>query len=124
MDKWAIKNLKLAKIMKALLASYVATGLLLLLLAGMMYKFELDEGKVSIGIIAIYIVSCLLGGFLTGKFVKAQKFIWGMALGAVYFIILTLISLAVNRGFQGNLMNLATTFIMCVGGGMLGGMIS
>ena len=39
------------RIMKALLVSYLVTGLLLLLIAGLLYRFRLDEGKVQIGII-------------------------------------------------------------------------
>ena len=54
------------RIAKALLASYLLTGGLLLLLAGLLYRFRLDEGKVQIGIILIYILSCFAGGFLAG----------------------------------------------------------
>ena len=39
------------RILKALLVSYVVTGLLLLLIAGLLYRFQLEEGKVQIGII-------------------------------------------------------------------------
>lgn len=55
------------RIMKALLVSYLVTGLLLLLIAGLLYRFQLDEGKVQIGIILTYILSCFTGGFLAGR---------------------------------------------------------
>lgn len=64
------------RIAKALLASYLLTGGLLLLLAGLLYRFRLDEGKVQIGIILIYILSCFAGGFLAGKMMKNRKFLW------------------------------------------------
>ena len=54
------------RIMKALLVSYLVTGLLLLLIAGLLYRFRLDEGKVQIGIIATYILSCFSGVFVAG----------------------------------------------------------
>ena len=63
-----------ARIMKALLASYVVTGFLLLLIAGLLYRFQMDEGKVRIGIIITYILSCFAGGFLAGKMMKSRKF--------------------------------------------------
>ena len=88
------------RIVKALLVSYLLTGGLLLLLAGLLYRFRLDEGKIQIGIILIYIVSCFAGGFLAGKMMKSRKFLWGVLLGLLYFLIMTLVSLAVNRGLQ------------------------
>ena len=88
------------RIVKALLVSYLLTGGLLLLLAGLLYRFRLDEGKIQIGIILIYIFSCFAGGFLSGKMMKSRKFLWGVLLGLLYFLIMTLVSLAVNRGLQ------------------------
>ena len=110
------------RIVKALLVSYLLTGGLLLLLAGLLYRFRLDEGKIQIGIILIYIFSCFAGGFLSGKMMKSRKFLWGVLLGLLYFLILTLVSLAVNRGLQDGTTSYFTTFFLCMGGGMLGGM--
>ena len=53
------------RMLKALVASYIVTGLLLLLTAGLLYRFELSEGKVRIMIIVTYILSCFAGGFLS-----------------------------------------------------------
>lgn len=113
-----------ARIMKALLASYVVTGFLLLLIAGLLYRFQLDEGKVRIGIIITYILSCFAGGFLAGKMMKSRKFLWGVLLGLLYFLIMTLVSLAVNRELQSSSSGFITAFLLCMGGGMLGGMLS
>lgn len=110
------------RVLKALLASYVVTGLLLLLTAGLLYKFQLDEGKVQIGIILTYILSCFVGGFLAGKMMKSRQFLWGVLLGLLYFLIMTLVSLAVNRELQDGSTSFLTSFLLCMGGGMLGGM--
>ena len=110
------------RIVKALLAAYLLTGALLLLLAGLLYRFRLDEGKVQIGIILIYIASCFAGGFLAGKMMKTRKFLWGVLLGLLYFLIMTLVSLAVNRTLQDGMTGCLTTLLLCLGGGMLGGM--
>ena len=112
------------RIMKALLASYVVTGLLLLLIAGLLYRFQLDEGKVQIGIILTYILSCFAGGFLAGKMMKSRRFLWGVLLGLLYFLVMLLVSLAVNRELQSNTAGFLTSFLLCMGGGMLGGMLS
>ena len=109
---------------KALLASYVITALMLLLLAGLLYRFRLDEGKVQIGIILTYILSCFAGGYLAGKMMRSRQFLWGVLLGLLYFLLMTLVSLAVNHSIQDGMGNLATAFALCMGGGMLGGMLS
>ncbi len=124
MDKAIAKNINAGQIIRSLLVSYVLTGGLLLVLAMVMYRMELDESRVTIGIIGIYIISCLIGGLILGKCVHSRKFIWGLGLGILYFVILTVISLAVNRELSGDITSLITTFVMCAAGGMLGGMIA
>ncbi|MDO4262471.1 MAG: TIGR04086 family membrane protein [Eubacteriales bacterium] len=110
------------RVLKALLVSYVLTGLLLLATAGLLYRFRLDEGKVRIAIILTYILSCFAGGFLAGKMMKSRKFLWGVLLGFLYFAIMLLVSVAVNRQLDGTAVSFATTLILCILGGMMGGM--
>lgn len=112
------------RMVKALLAAYIVTGLLLLLLAFLLYKLQLAESIVNVGIIAIYVIACFLGGFLEGKMMKTRKFIWGGAFGLLYFAVLAIISLAVGQGFSGTSSNFVTTLILCMAGGTLGGMVS
>ncbi|MBS6397178.1 MAG: TIGR04086 family membrane protein [Clostridiales bacterium] len=122
MKQPTIQTGSIIRVMKALLVSYLVTGLLLLLIAGLLYRFRLDEGKVQIGIIATYILSCFTGGFLAGKMMKSRQFLWGVVLGLLYFLVMTLVSLAVNRDLQGSSASFITSFFLCMGGGMLGGM--
>ena len=75
-------------ILKILLAMYLVTGVLLLALSAMLYKMQLSESVVSVGIVVIYVVSGFLGGFLSGKVMKTRRFLWGMLMGAAYFLIL------------------------------------
>ena len=112
------------RLIKSLLAAYIVTGLLLLLLALLLYKLQLSESVVTIGIIAIYVAACFLGGFLEGKMMKTRKFLWGGAFGLLYFAVLAVISLAVGQGFSGSSSHFVTTLILCMAGGTLGGMVS
>ena len=50
---WNVYTTSMVRVMKALLAAYVVTGLLLLAIAGFLYRFLWDEGKVQIGIIVL-----------------------------------------------------------------------
>ncbi len=113
-----------ADILKSLLCAYVVTGILLLVLTLLLYKAGLSEENVNAGIILIYVISTFSGGFVIGKLTGTRKFLWGLLLGVIYFVLLLLISLGIYHSFQADLMNLATTFLLCAGGGMLGGMIS
>ena len=111
-------------ILKSLLLSYALTGILLLTLAMLLYKLDMDEKAVSAGIIAIYITATLIGGLAIGKMAKTRKFLWGLILGILYFALLILITMGVYRTLDGAVAGLVTTFLLCAGGGTIGGMIS
>ena len=110
--------------LKALLCAYVVTGIMLLILTILLYKAGLSEENVNAGIILTYVISTFAGGFVIGKLTGVKKFLWGLLAGILYFVLLLLISLGVYHSVQGELMNLLTTFLLCAGGGMLGGMVS
>lgn len=111
-------------LLKCLLFSYILTAALLLLLAFLLYKFQLTEAIVSIVIIGIYVVATFVAGFIAGKKMQTKKYLWGFMVGGAYFLVLALISLAINQsmGLQGS--DFLSTLILCAGGGMLGGMVS
>lgn len=109
-------------LLKCLLFSYILTGGLLLLLALLVYRFDLSEKTVSLVIIFIYIAATFFAGFITGKKQKTKKYLWGLLMGSLYFLVLLTISLAVNHSFSEVAPNFLTVFALCAGGGMLGGM--
>ena len=118
------KNIKVIWWIKSLLASYIVTGILLLVLTFFMYKFELNEKIVSAAIVGIYVVSTLIGGMIIGKLTKSKRYLWGMVLGIIYFVLLLLITLGFYRTLNGDSVSIVTSLILCAGGGMTGGMIS
>ena len=117
------KNTRVIYILEGLVFSYIITGLLLLLISFLMLKLELSSAVISAGINIAYIISSLSGGFFIGKKMEQKKFIWGLIIGALYFIILLLVSLIMNSGGT-YLSKLFTVFIITSLSGMLGGMIS
>lgn len=117
-------NSRLTFLLKCLLVSYLLTTGLLLLLALMLYRFGLSEKIVSICIIAIYIIVTFLAGFWAGKREGSRKFLWGLLLGGLYFLVLILVSLIVNHGVSDLGGNFFTVLLLCTGSGMLGGMVS
>ena len=109
---------------KALLAAYVVTGILLIILALALYKFELNEGAVTAGVTAVYLISTFTGGLVVGKLAKVRRLLWGIVLGILYFALLLLVTVGIYRTFHGNSTEILVTFALCAGGGMAGGMIS
>lgn len=110
-------------LLKYLLFAYMLTAVMLLLLALLLYKVGLSEGTVSIAISAIYVVSTFTAGLMAGKKLKNRKFLWGMAVGALYFVILAIISLLVNQSVSELGNSFFTTLILCAAGGTMGGML-
>ena len=111
-------------ILKCLLFSYLLTTGLLLLLALMLYRFGLSEQIVSICIIAIYVIVTFLAGLIAGKREGNRKFLWGLLIGTLYFLVLLIVSLMVNYGMSSITGNFFTVLMLCAGSGMLGGMVS
>ena len=107
-----------------LILSYLFTGALLMLLAFLLYQFELSAEICSGGVIVIYIMANLLSGFLTGRRMGTGKFAWGLGMGIAYFVILAVVSLCVNHSTLAVANDFLTTFLLCAGSGMLGGMLS
>lgn len=124
MEKKMVDSGKLVFVLKCMLAAYILTAGLLLLLALMLYRFGLSEKTVSICIIVIYIAVTFLAGLLAGKRMREKRFLWGLAMGCTYFLILTAVSFIVNKGMEDAAGNLVTVFMLCGGSGMLGGMLS
>ena len=112
----------------ALFVMYAISGVLLLLLAFLLYNFELSEETVRIGVIAIYIASGFAGGFLIGRWMQDKKYLWGLMAGGVYYLLLFVLSFAVKQGMgeavDFEAVRMLTTLVLCAVSSMAGGMIS
>ena len=124
MEKTEKRNGMLLSVLKVLLLMYMVTGAMLLLLTLLLSKMHLTESTVSIGIVVIYVISGFIGGLLAGKKMKSQKFIWGMLMGAAYFLVIVIGSLVFHKGFDMEAGRFVTTLILCISSGMVGGMVS
>lgn len=112
---------KAIKTVKALVASYALSMILVLLTAFIMYKFKLSEAQTYIGIIAIYAVSSAFGGFLIAKSTQSKRLVRGILMGALYFLVLTFVSLIINKGIHTGAADVVKALAACMAGGALGG---
>lgn len=107
---------------KSLLLAYLLTGLLLLLAALLLYKLELSAKTAAFFVVFIYVASAFCGGFVMGKCRGNKKYLWGLLTGSVYFLLLLGVSLWVSHSAGTVTEDVWTTFLICAGGGMIGGM--
>jgi len=111
---------KIGIVTKGLIISYAVTGVLLSLLAFLVYRFGLEENITDLSITAIYVIVTFLGAFFVGKKVKERKFLWGFLLGFFYIVIISLVAIALGQAVDvASTANLSTV-ALCIGGGLLG----
>lgn len=120
-NRWMQKSVK---IIKGLIIAYLVTGIGLLFLAFLLLKLQIGEEKIALGILLIYVLSGFAGGFFLGKRSETKRFFWGMVLGIIYWMILIGITLLSGNGLQNGGKGLFLNFVICVGAGMIGAMIS
>ena len=81
------------------------------------------QSRVSISGYVITVLSVLIGGIYAGHRIANRRFLWGMVLGAVYYAILCLISVASGCMAASEWQFCLPFVLLCLGSGMLGGMI-
>ncbi len=115
---------KIIPVLKTIVAAAIVTVLLLMILALLLLKVGFSDKTVLIGIGIIYFIANMAGGFILGRVKEKKRFIWGMAEGFTYFLVLSVVSfLVTGHVYQGEMPVLAG-LLCCVGGGFLGGIIS
>lgn len=115
---------KMGIVIKGLILSYAITGVLLAILAFLVFQFGLSESITDVSITAIYVVVTFLGAFIVGKRVKERKFLWGFLLGLLYIVIISAVAIALGQAFDVTSTANLSTVALCIGGGLLGGMLS
>ena len=110
-------------LLKALLVSYVVTVVFLLLLALGLYKFQISETIVTMGIMTTYGVSNLIGGRIFAGNIGKRRILCGVILSIAYLLILIGTSLIMNKGIiEGG--GLVKAVIISIIGGIAGGFVS
>ena len=105
----------------ALACSCLITVLFLLVVAFVVLKLGLGEEAVSKIMIAGYVLAPAAGGFMLGKKRKVNRFLWGLCVGVLYFLVYAVIATATKDVSFGNI---AWVMLPVCLGGMAGGMLS
>ena len=119
-----VSGIKPMQLVKNLFLSCAVTVVLLFALAFILYRMKLGVSQVSWGITLIYVLACMLGGFLTGRQVKTRRLLWGLLSGFLYFAVLLILSLAAGGSVSMQTGGILRVLAACLGGGALGAFVS
>jgi len=115
---------KVLGIGKVVLLEYVLTAFFLLLVTVLLYRVGLSEKMTLFCVRAIYVLVNLIGGLFIGKVAGSRKFIWGALTGISYFAVIFCVSFLIHKGFYLENGTAIIAFLLCLAGGIVGGMLS
>lgn len=118
------ENIAWTMLLVDLLTAYIITALILFVLAFLLFKVSLSKSVIGVVITVTYVLTCFVAGRMAGKQMQKRRFMWGAIMGAAYYAVLILISIIAGQPMAEVANSMFTTLILCVGGGMLGGMLS
>lgn len=114
---------KMVKMIKSIIAAYILTAIVLLVLSFIMYKAKISMAGANSGILITYVLSCLVGGFIFSGSLSEKRYLGGGMMGVVYFVIVYIVSAVWNQSVAAQMPGMLTAFLICVFSGMFGGMI-
>lgn len=100
------------------------SAIVLAVLAAVLLQKDMSSQFISGSVIASYVISCLVGGFIMGQYTGKHKFLWGIGMGACYFGILLLAGKFLYPDGTKTDIQLISSFLICMVSGMLGGMLA
>lgn len=118
-----MKKTMVIQMAKGVVLAYLISGICLLLLAFLMFQWDVAEGVVRGGIIFAYVFSCFLSGMVVSAHREGRKYLWGLAMGLLYYVILFAVSMILNRAVFTQIPGIFPALFLCAFGGMLGGML-
>lgn len=114
---------KIIQVLKVAAAAVVISVLLILICAFIAYKLRLGEAQMGIMASVIYAAGAFIAGFGMGKLKKEKRLLWGLCAGAVYFMVILVVSIISGQGLYGDAGRLARCIIICLAAGGIGGVL-
>lgn len=103
---------------------FILSAVILAILAAVLLNGDMSASFITGGVIAAYVISCLVGGFCMGQYTGKHKFVWGIGIGSCYFGVLFLAGKAVYQSGAHSDIQWISSFLICMVAGMLGGMLA
>lgn len=108
---------------KGVVFAYAVSAIILLVIAFLMFQWDVAEGVVRGGVIFAYVISCFVYGMIVSRHQTGRRYLWGILAGGTYYIILLIVSMICNRAVFTSIPGIWPALFLCLSGGMLGGMV-
>lgn len=109
---------------RAVVLSYLFSAVSVFVLSWGLYVMKWEAAGSEMAIRSVYFLSCLAGGFLSGKEFRERRLFWGLLTGILYGgILLTVSQLTGGLGSSG-MLEAVIVLGICLGGGAAGSIIS
>lgn len=105
------------------LMSTAVTIILIFMMALVMLVTDMGSTGIKAGVLFIYIAASFSGGWTAGRKIGFKKFLWGLLAGFLYYLLISVIA-ALSGGIDEHGFRIQIVpVLMCLGSGMLGGML-
>lgn len=109
---------------KALTVSFIISVACLVIISMLLSVVGMPLNYLAVTVVLTYILSNFVGGFRMGRGMGQKKYLWGLLLGLIYFIIIAIISMCVHSKEGIDMVSAGRTLMICMLSGMVGGMLS
>ncbi len=117
-----MKILNFKALLKGILLSMAVSIVALVILSVFVFFMDISDNTVSVLVFAITAVSVLAGAFVLAKNIECGGLVNGLALAVGYFLVLLVVSLAIEGGVSFSVQNIIRLLI-ALAAGMLGGVL-
>lgn len=104
--------------------SYLVSALSVFFLSWCLYVMKWEAAGSETAVRIVYFLSCLAGGFLSGKEFRERRLFWGILTGFLYAVILFTVSQLTGGPGNSKILENALIFGICMSGGAVGSIFS
>jgi putative membrane protein (TIGR04086 family) len=116
------KRSQVYTLLSGVMMAYAITCIIFIAYAVLLTYTSVTEQYISVVVTITGVISVVVAGYDAARGAESRGWLWGIAAGALYAVILLCIGAWVNKGLVPDIKT-ATLLILCLAGGGLGGVI-
>lgn len=117
-------GMRIVRVMAAAwLISVMISAVGMVLASLIFYAVGEGQNRICVSVYVVVVLAVLIGGIYAGHRIGYRRFLWGLALGAIYYVSLCLISVVSGCMTAAGWQFCLPFVLLCLGSGMLGGML-
>lgn len=113
---------KIKNILKSIIGAYIVTLILILIFSFILSSTNLSDNYIRPVLLGITFFSISINSFICLKRLKSKGLIYGFWIGAIYCILLVMISCILNSGIDLSLYSYVQ-IVICILSGIIGGIL-